>query len=654
MQSFKLKSWLSKSKVRFVIVIILAFLVGYIVRGPGDEDSGYNHTSDLRQQTLEQWWTCSMHPQIRQPKPGKCPICLMDLVPISGAGDDIGERQISFSKEAIKLMEIQTTRVERKFVETEIRMVGKIDHDETKVKHITAWVPGRIDRLYVDFTGTRVNKGDHMVYLYSPELLSSQTELLQAVKASRNLKLDGSDLIKRSTLATLEAARGKLRLLGLQKKQIEEIEKTGRPTDHITIYAPMGGIVIEKYVSEGSYVDTGTKIYTITDLSQIWVKLDTYESDMMWIRYGQQVEFTVEAYPGEVFKGRINFIDPVLNPKTRTVKLRVNVANPDERLKPGMFVRAVVRSMVAEGGMVMDADMAGKWICPMHPAVVKADTGQCDICEMDLVTTESLGYVKVDLPSEPPLVIPASAPLITGKRAVVYVRLPNTDKPTFEGRQVTLGPRATDYYLVKDGLVEGEIVVTRGNFKIDSALQIQAKPSMMSAETATEHQYGQGEHKHKVIEVPDKFRRQLWDVVQRYFSLHDTLAGDDKNSAVRAASETLEALSAVDMSLVSGEAHDVWMDNSAEVRDALDKIKADGGIEAARKAFGKLSNELIVVVEQFGLSRTHTLYRFNCPMALDNKGADWLQMDKDTRNPYFGASILKCGEVIEVIDSKTE
>jgi Cu(I)/Ag(I) efflux system membrane fusion protein len=230
------------------------------------------------------------------------------------------------------------------------------------------------------------------------------------------------------------------------------------------------------------YVQTGTKIYTIADLSQLWVKLDAYESDMMWVRYGQEVEFFTESYPGEVFKGTISFIDPVLNARTRTVKLRVNVANPDGKLKPEMFVRAVVRAKVAQGGRVMAKAMAGKWICPMHPDVVKDTMGSCDICGMDLVTTESLGYVKVDAPKVAPLVIPASAPLITGKRAVVYVQLPKTEKPTYEGREVVLGPRAGDYYLVKEGLAEGEIVVTNGNFKIDSALQIQAKPSMMSPE----------------------------------------------------------------------------------------------------------------------------------------------------------------------------
>ncbi|MHC4659838.1 MAG: efflux RND transporter periplasmic adaptor subunit [Planctomycetota bacterium] len=467
--------------IRCVVLVLAAFVLGFVIRGCWQgSDSGHSRAAgDVKRQVT--MWTCSMHPQIRQPRSGKCPICFMDLVPVITEAGEIGERQISFSQEAIKLMEVDTSVVERRFVTAEIRMVGKIDYDETRVKYITAWVPGRIDRLYVDYTGVTVNKGDHMVYLYSPELLSAQAELLEAARAAANIRAGVSELISRSILATLEAAREKLRLLGLTQEQIAEIEETGQPDDHLTIYAPIGGVVIHRNATEGMYVQTGTKIYTIADLSQLWVKLDAYESDMMWVRYGQEVEFETEAYPGEIFKGTISFIDPVLNPKTRTVKLRVEVENPDGRLKPEMFVRALVRSEVAQGGRVMVPEMAGKWICPMHPDVVKTEAGSCDICGMDLVTTESLGYVKVGISEVAPLVIPASAPLITGKRAVVYVQLP-TEAPTYEGREVVLGPRAGDYYLVKEGLAEGEIVVTNGNFKIDSALQIQAKPSMMSPE----------------------------------------------------------------------------------------------------------------------------------------------------------------------------
>jgi Cu(I)/Ag(I) efflux system membrane fusion protein len=568
----------------------------------------------------------------------------MDLIPASSEGGDIGPRQISLSHEAIKLMEIDTTAVQRKFVTAEVRMVGKIDYDETRVKHITAWVPGRIDRLYVDFTGIKVEKGDHMVYLYSNELLADQRALLAAIAGAQSIKPESSDLVSRLKSANVEAVRTRLRLRGLTDGQIAEIEKAGEPLTHLTVYSPIGGVVIEKNATEGMYVDVGTRIYTVADLSKLWVKLDAYESDLPWIRYGQEVEFSTEAYPGQVFKGVISFHDPVLNAKTRTVKVRVNVDNPDGKLKPEMFVRAVLRAKVAQGGAVMEPDLAGKWICPMHPSVVKSQLGACDICGMDLVATDSL-YIAAGVPNEPPLVIPATAPLITGKRAVVYIRIPDANKPTFEGREVVLGPRAGDYYLVTEGLNEGEIVVTNGNFKIDSALQIQAKPSMMSAEDG---------RKREVFEVPDEYRTQLWGVVQKYFPLQAALAGDDKGGAAGAAVEMLEALSAVDVGLVSSTAHDLWMDNSMKMKAALDKIKEAEGIEPMREGFEKLSNELIAVVEQFGAHGANTLYRLNCPMAFDNKGADWLQMDEDVRNPYFGASMLKCGQVTEVIGGETK
>ena len=346
-----------------------------------------------------QKWYCSMHPQIVQDRPGRCPICHMELIPMpEGTATEASPRELMVSESAAKLMDIQTSPVERRFVASEIRMVGKVQYDETRVKQITAWVPGRLDRLYVDFTGTTVRKGDHLVYLYSPELISAQAELLQAARAAQKVGEDTSDYLTKSTATTLDATREKLRLLGLNDQQIEEIERSGRPLTHLTIYSPIGGVVIEKMAREGMYVETGTQIYTVADLSQLWVCSNAYESDLRWIRYGQEVQFTTEAYAGETFSGWISFIDPVLDPMTRTVKVRVDVPNPDGRLRPEMFVRAVIQSRVAQGGKVMDPEMAGKWICPMHPSVVKPQPGQCDICGMDLVTTESLGYVAADAP----------------------------------------------------------------------------------------------------------------------------------------------------------------------------------------------------------------------------------------------------------------
>ena len=261
----------------------------------------------------------------------------------------------------------------------------------------------------------------------------------------------------------------------------------------------MGGVVVHRNGQAGMYVQEGSRIYTIADLTHLWVQLDAYESDLLWLRYGQHVEFTTEAYPGEVFTGTISFLSPELDPRTRTVKVRVNLDNPEGKLKPEMFVRAIVRTDVAAGGRVMDPDLAGKWICPMHPEVVRDEPGLCDVCEMDLVTTESQGYMALSGEEERPLVIPASAALITGTRAIVYVEVPGADEPTFEGREIVLGPRAGDWYLVKSGLAEGERVVTQGNFKIDSELQIRAKPSMMTPEGG-----GGGGHHHHGAEEPSE------------------------------------------------------------------------------------------------------------------------------------------------------
>ena len=432
-------------------------------------------------------YVCSMnyshHAYFSSTNPDEpCAYCGMQLVAATteqAASAPADTLVLSPSAKALK--NIATSAVERKFVPVEVRMVGKIAYDETRLAHITAWVGGRLDRLFVDYTGIQVRKGDHMVELYSPELLSAQEELIQARKAVESLRDSNVGIVRETTEATVTAAREKLRLWGLTAEQIRRIETTGKATDRVTIYAPVGGIVIGKDVKQGAYVQTGTRIYTIADLSRVWVLLEAYESDLSWLKYGQPVTFTAAALPGRSFAGTIAFIDPVLDARTRTVKVRVNAVNAEGLLKPNMFVKAVVSSKVAAAGKVMSAALAGKWISPMHPEVVKDGPGKCDVCGMDLVPAESLGYVSAsDAKAEKPLVIPASAVLATGRRAVVYVKAPNTDSPTFKLREVTLGPRAGDYYVVTAGLREGEQVVTRGSFMIDSERQLRAQPGMMS------------------------------------------------------------------------------------------------------------------------------------------------------------------------------
>jgi len=754
-----------------LVVLAVGFWLGRLDKSP--EPATQEAVVGTQAEAAPQVWTCSMHPQIRLPKKGLCPICNMDLIPASTGDSGSGMRRLTIGENAKKLMDIAVAPVERKFVSATVRMIGKVDYDETRLAYITAWFPGRLDRLYVDYTGIPVKKGDHMVYLYSPELISAQEELLQALEAMKNIKDTQLSVMREMTEATVTAAREKLRLWGLKAEQIEQIEKTGKVEDHMTIYAPSSGIVIHKNALEGMYVRTGTQIYTIADLSQVWIKLDAYESDLEWLRYGQKVEFTTISYPGSVFKGTISFIDPILNEKTRSVKIRVNVSNSDGRLKPGMFVKATVRANVAAGGRIMEAAIAGKWICPMHPEVIKPNSGKCDICQMPLVTTESLGYVSDDpQTAQAPLVIPVSAALITGTRAIVYVQLPETDKPTFEGREIVLGPRAGNYYLVRSGLSEGELVVVKGNFKIDSSLQIMAKPSMMTPDGAGGdgmHDHGPkkaqddaaggaaadlpalfdyqlraallaGENAEKVAAGEDmaavqtafaafekalkdvnmkeltgqahmlwmelsmrlkndategveaktlkdakriaeglsetlkstrskfglmhdhamkprppvnsEFRRQLAKIFDRYFAMQKALADDKSAPAAEAAKKTLDAIKAVDMGLLTGEDHDKWMKASTEIQTILAKVAQTDQIKSQREDFYLLSQHLADVAKRFGSVSEAPVYLLHCPMAFDNKGANWLQSNDQTRNPYFGAQMLQCGGVKQVIGPK--
>ncbi len=666
-------------------------------------------------------WTCSMHPQIRQPRPGRCPICGMELVPAGRAegtpapkkvkyacammcvppmdrpgkcpvcgmdmvavqehgGEDISEAagaanaisEITLSETAQKLARLQTLPVERRFVAAEIRMVGKVAYDETRQRTITSRVPGRLDRLYVDYTGVPVNQGEHLVYLYSPELLGAQEELNQALQAFRGLPPDAAEDQRRLRTESLEAARQKLLLWGLTSEQVAEIEQRGTPSDHLTIYAPIGGIVTEKRLVEGAYVEEGTEIYTIADLSRVWVKLDAYELDLAWLRYGQSVEFTTEAYPGEVFQGTIAFIDPVLNARSRTAKVRLNVPNVDGRLKPEMFVRAVARSELTAEGQVMNPALAGKWICPMHPEVVADGPDSCTQCGMPLVPAESLGYATgAPADARPPLVIPATAPLITGKRAIVYVA--RQDRPgRYEGREVLLGPRAGDSYLVREGLAEGESVVAQGNLYLDSAVQILAKRSMMSpAPSETSPGHGPAGHAAPTgpgetagAEQPDRATREvpraaaessergraaLDGVFTSYFVIHKALSQDQLTEARERALQLLAVLEAQQAVGPPGTAPEVWDSLQEGLRKSVAGIAAAPDLGGARAAFEGASNALIALAKRADLGSGRRMFVYHCPMAFDNRGARWLQEKEGVENPYFGSAMFRCGVLKESI-----
>lgn len=632
-------------KTRLFVLVAVVLIVGFVAGracAPVEQSSTTNPDEAVKSEPTI--WTCSMHPQVRLPGEGQCPICFMDLIPAtSGDEEDLGPRTLQLTETAAALAEIETAPVERRSVAHEVGMIGKIALDETRLAYITSRVAGRLDRLYVDYTGVTVRANDHLVEIYSPTLYTAQQELLQAIETVRRLDGASIDVLRTTSNRTVISAREKLRLYGLGDNQIEEIVERGTPREHITIYAPIGGVVIHKNAVEGMYVGGGTQIYTIADLTKVWVLFDAYESDLAWLRYGQEVEFRVEAYPGETFEGRIAFIDPLLDDSTRTVKIRLNVDNTDGRLKPDMFVSGVAHAVLTKHGKVVDEDLAGQWMCPMHPEIVASEEEACPECGMDLVLASELGFTAQPEVGDS-LVIPKTAPLITGKRAVVYVRVPDQEKPTFEGRVVELGPRAGDWYIVRGGLQEGESVVVRGNFKLDSELQIRAKFSMMNPDPDEQEPV-------LTLEVPEDFRMQLGAVLEPYVSLQTSFANDEDQ--LGAAKSIDQALSGVSADSLKGAARTAWGEQLPVLQKAARDVAEASDLESRRVLLSPLTESLILALKTFGYAReAGDVGIFHCPMALDGDGANWLQVGETTANPYYGSAMLRCGSQTEALSQE--
>jgi Cu(I)/Ag(I) efflux system membrane fusion protein len=641
-------------------LILVAFFIGMRF---SSGDSTTHSDKHEAQSSENQVWTCSMHPNVQLPESGQCPICFMDLIPLESGSSSLEPNQLSMSESAMKLANIETIPASMGIAELEIHLSGKVKYDESRIGNITAWVPGRLERMFVDYTGISVKKGDHMMELYSPELYTAQEELIQARKLFDSNK--GQSVIGKKTIkATLQASREKLRLMGLLDEQIQKIEESDSPSNLTTVYSPMSGVVIQKNGVEGAYVKTGTNIYTIADLSRVWVIFDAYESDLPWLAFGQKVTFSAEAIPGETFEGRVAFIDPVLDAKTRTVKVRMNVLNPNGMIKPGMFVHGTIHATLDGDGKAINPELANKWICPMHPEVVRDQKGDCDVCGMDLVKSESLGIVHTPYHQHENLLIPASAVLKTGNRAIVYVKI-SGEEPTFEGREVVLGSRVGDKYIVKSGLKEGELVVKKGNFKIDSAMQIAAKPSMMNPSggpSGMGHNHGgmSSGQNHKMstmetFESTTSFRKAQTLITDAYFIAEDALAKDnfkESKTALFALNIVLSATTTKTFDL-SEKATKKWNEIRNQLILLTNHAQHWQDIEEARKAFKGLSQSMLSLEQSFSHESSDSYYEIFCPMAFDNTGASWLSKEKDVNNPYFGASMLKCGEVKQEFNGKT-
>ena len=408
-------------KVGYLLVLVAGLLLGLLLRGCVSCGSSATNGTEKDGDAV---WTCSMDPQVKQPNPGKCPICGMDLIKMKKGEtptSNVDPNAVMLSDEALALANVETAVVGAPSGDKEIRLFGKIEPDQRQQQSQSAYVAGRIERLMINAVGDAVSKGQTLAVIYSPELYTAEQELVSAL----NFPYEN----QRQPL--VDAAMEKLRLLNIPQSQIDEVVKTKKASPYIQLKANTSGTVVKKEVSQGDYVRQGESLLQIANLGHVWAVFQAYETDLPFIHKGQTVQFSAEALPGETFTGRVVFIDPVLNGQTRTAGVRVELGNGGGKFKPEMLL---------------------------------------------------VGHVAASMQryAEEGVIIPKSAVLWTGKRSVVYVKDDVEEQPTFLLRQITLGPSLPDGYVVLDGLAEGEEIVVNGAFAIDAAAQLDGKRSMMN------------------------------------------------------------------------------------------------------------------------------------------------------------------------------
>jgi len=324
-----------------------------------------------------------------------------------------------------QLIGVKTMVLEKRPLETVVRAVGRVDYDEQRVAYVNLRVSGWVEDLFVDYTGQVVRKGQPLFTLYSPDLVATQDEYLFALRGRDKVKDSPILEVRQQADQMVEAARDRLRLWTLTDNQINELARRGKAQTYVTIYSPIRGYVIDKKVFKGMFVQPEMRLYTIADLSMVWVNAEVYEYEVPFVQMGQPAIVTFASYPGEQFRGRVSYIYPYLNKEARTVKVRLDLPNPDVRLKPDMY-----------GDAMIEVDRGTK------------------------------------------LAIPEQAVLDSGTRTLVFVV---RGEGLFEPRPVKLGPKIGSYYEVREGVAEGDRVVTSGNFLIDSESKLMAATNMMGA-----------------------------------------------------------------------------------------------------------------------------------------------------------------------------
>ncbi len=575
-----MKNLIKNKYFQWSLILFFGLFLGKLIFSNSTTSEKHDHSSSENLNTI---WTCAMHPQIRLDKPGKCPICGMDLIQLNQNSDNSGSNTIELSTDALQLANVQTSIVKREKPEKEVRMYGRIEADERLMQTIPAHIPGRIEKLLVNFTGDEVVKGQTIAIIYSPTLIQAQQELLEAKKLANTLP------------GALEAAREKLREWKLTDTQISEIVNTEKIISNFEVKSTVSGIITKKIVNQGDYVSQGSALYEVSDLSNVWIQFDAYESDLPWIKQGDKIQFSLQSIPGKNFTANITFISPVIDDFSRVAKIRIELANTGRIFKPGMFATGIVNA--------------------------KLENFKDNI------------------------IIPRSAVLWTGKRSVAYIKIPGMQMPTFEMREIDLGPELGNSYVILSGLQEGEELVTNGVFSVDAAAQLSGKTSMMNRNKEVKDEIIPDYRKQTSI----KLANQLNLIFNAYIQFKNKLVASDANSAIAETQNLSKQLESTDLGFLSGEQQVYWLTKSKLVIASLKEIKQNSTIDEVRKSFITVSENLIKIFKAFGTGNNKAYVQF-CPMANQNIGAFWLSTEKQIKNPFYGNMMLTCGETRDTIN----
>lgn len=577
-------------RVKKVLNMALPLIIGVALGAVFLGGSGQNSEPDTHEHelTAEGSWTCSMHPQVRQPTPGACPFCGMDLIPAAdGVDEDVAV--LKMSNAAIQMANIRTTVLKGEGMDGSLNLNGRVKVDERRVNTQTTHFAGRIEVLYKNYMGEVVRKGDKIASLYSPELLAAQEELIEAKR------------LEKSNPILLQAARKKLKYWKLTDEQISAIEESSAPMRNFDLLAGFDGVITKKLVNAGDHLHEGQGLLEITDLSQVWAVFEVYEKDLGQLQVGDQLSFTASGSKA-VFTVPISFISPEVDPQKRVVEVRADVANVRDRLKPDMFLNGHLATV--SGTALMVPRSAVLW------------TG-----ERSIVYVKTPGELSFEL------------------REIELGRAMNDFYQVIEGlvageEVVTNGAFTID--------AEAQL---RGKISMMNTAGITEVAGPESRFSEVKLPAGEDYRS----QVTPEFQQQLGDLSVSYLSLKDQMVEGNGNSIRKAGVVVKQALASVDMALARGEAHNHWMAMLQPMEQSLAVITTSADRDLQRLQFINLSKALINAIQSFGSSFDSPLYVQFCPMANQDKGALWMSKEEEIINPYFGNVMLNCGNIENII-----